>query len=172
MQKSLRLVGAAALIGLGVWGWFIFFPSPEKVIRSRLNQLAGTLSFEPKDGIIARGYRADKAARFFTPDVEVSVDVRGMEPMVFSGREEIQQRALGGARLLRGLKVEFLDINVTLGPDKQTATANLTAKWTISGDREFNVQEFNFHFKKVGGEWLIYRVETVKTLSQLILRAA
>jgi hypothetical protein len=172
MQKSLRLVGAAALIGLGVWGWFILFPSPEKVIRSRLNRLAGTVSFEPKDGIIARGYRAEKAAGYFTADVEVSVNVRGIEPMVFSGREEIQQRALGAARLLRGLKVEFLDINVTLGPDKQTATANLTAKWTIPGDREFNVQEFNFQLKKVDGEWLIYRVETVKTLSQLILRAA
>jgi hypothetical protein len=172
MQKSLRLVGAAALIGLGVWGWFIIFPSPEKVIRSRLDRLAGTVSFEPKDGIIVRGYRAEKAAGFFTPDVEVSLDVRGTEPMIFSGREEIRQRALGGARLLRGLKVEFLDINVMLGPDKQTAIANLTAKWTLSGDREFNVQEFNFKLKKVDGEWLIYRVETVKTLSQFVLRAA
>ena len=172
MQKSLRLAGAAALIGLGLWGWLILFPSPEKVIRSRLNQLAGVLSFEPKDGIIVRGYHVEKAARFFTADVEVSVDVRGIEPMIFSGRDEIQQRALGGARLLRGLKVEFLDINVTLGPDKQTASANLTAKWTISGEREFNVQEFNFKLRKVNGEWLIHRGETVKTLSHLVLRAA
>jgi hypothetical protein len=172
MQKSLRIVGAVALIGLGVWGWFIFFPSPEKVIRSRLNNLAKTVSFEPKDGIISRGYSAEKAAGFFTTDVEVSVDVRGIEPMTFSGRDEIQQRAMAAAHMLRGLKVEFLDINITLGPDKQTATANLTAKWTIPGDREFNVQELNFKLKKVDDKWLIYRVETVKTLSQMILRAA
>jgi len=172
MQKSFRLLGAAALIGLGVWGWFLLFPGPEKVIRSRLNRLAGILSFEPKDGIIPRGYRVEKAVGYFTSDVEVSVDVRGVERMDFSGRDEIQQHLMGGARMLRGLKVEFLDINVTLGPDKQTATANLTAKWTVSGDREFNVQELNFKLKKVDGDWLIYRVETVKTLSQMILRAA
>ena len=165
MQKSLRLIGAVALIGLGVWGWFIFFPSPEKVIRSRLKHLAANFSFEPQDGIIPRGYRIEKAAGYFTADVELSVNVRGIAPMVLSGRDEIQQRAMIAARGLRGLKVEFLDINVTLAPDQQTATANLTAKWMFSGDREFNVQEFNFKLKKVEGEWLIYRVETVRTLS-------
>ena len=172
MQKSFRLVGAVALIGLGVWGWFIFFPSPEKVIRSRLKHLAANFSFEPQDGIIPRGYRIEKAAGYFTADVELSVNVRGIAPMVLSGRDEIQQRAMIAARGLRGLKVEFLDINLTLDPDKQTATANLTLKWTIAGDREFNVQELNFKLKKVDGEWLIYHVETVKTLSQIILRAA
>lgn len=165
MQKSLRLLAAAALIGLGIWGWFILFPGPEKVIRSRLNNLARTLSFEPKDGTIARGYSAQKAAGFFTTDVEINVDGRGLEPLHFSGRDEIQQAALGAARLLRGLKVEFLDINLALGPDKLTAKANLTGKWTLAGDRDFNVLEFNFLLKKVDGVWLIYRVDSVKTLS-------
>jgi len=165
MQKSLRLLGAAALIGLGIWGWFYFFPSPEKVIRSRLTTLARTVSFAPQDGTLARAYSAQKAAGFFTPDAEVVVEARGMEALDFNGRDEIQQRALAGTRVLHGLKVEFLDINVTLGPDQQTATANLTGKWTLGGEREFNVMEFNFLLRKVDGVWLIYRVETVKTLS-------
>jgi hypothetical protein len=166
MQKSLRVVVAAALIGLCVGAWFILFPSPEKVIRSRLNNLAKTVSFEPKDGAIARAYNAQKAADFFTVDVEANLDIKGYEPIILNGRDEILQRALVASRVLQGLNVEFLDINITLGPDKQTATANLTGKATISGDREFNAQEFNFQLKKVDGKWLIYRVETVKTLSQ------
>lgn len=165
MQKSLRLLGTLALIGLGVWGWFILFPGPEKVIRSRLNNLARTVSFEPNDGTLARGYSAQKAAGFFTRDAEVVVEVRGIEALNFSGRDEILQRLMIVARELHGLKVEFLDINVTLEPDRQSAKANLTGKWTLAGDKEFNVMEFNFLLRKVDGTWLIYRVETVKTLS-------
>ena len=172
MQKSLRLLGALALIMIGVWCWLIFFPSPEKAIRSRLNNLANTVSFEPKDGTIARGYSVQKAAGFFTLDVEAQADIRGMQPLHFSGRDEIQQALLWGANSLRGLKVEFLDINVTVEPDKQTAKANLTARWAISGNRDFDVLEFNFLLKKVDGKWLIYRVEMVKTLSLKTSRAA
>ena len=172
MQKFIRLLGAIALIGIGVWIWLTFFPSPEKAIRSRLNNLAKTVSFEPKDGTIARGYSAQKAAGFFTLDAEVQVDVRGMEPLHFNGRDEIQQALMWGARSLRGLKVEFLDINVTLEAGKQTAKANLTGRWTVSGNRDFDVMEFNFLLRKVDGNWLIYRVETVKTLSFKTSRAA
>lgn len=164
MQKFVRLCGVAALIGLGVWGWFFFFPGPEKVIRSRLNNLAQTISFEPGDGMISRGYNAQKAGDYFTPDVEVSIDMRGEESMSVSGRDEIVQRALLAARMLKLLKVEFLDINVTLAPDKQSAIANLTGKASTSGEREFNVLELNFKLKKVEGKWLIYKIETVKTL--------
>jgi len=172
MQKFLRVIGAAALIGLGVWGWFLLFPGPEKIIRSRLQAVAGGISFEPKDGMVARGYGVQKAASYFTADVEMNLDVRGYPPVNLTGRDEILQQAMGAARFLRGLKVEFLDINVTLGPDRQTATANLTGKITLAGDSEFNVQEFNFFLKKVEGQWLIYRVETVKTLAQLLFHAA
>lgn len=165
MQKYLRLAGLAALIGLGIWGWLFFFPGPEKVIRSRLHNLARTVSFEPKEGTLARGYSAQKAAGFFTLDAEIIVEARGIATLQFSGRDEILQRALAGTRVLRGLKVEFLDINVTVEPDRQTAKANLTGKWTLAGENEFNVLEFNFLLRKVDGTWLIYRVESVKTLS-------
>jgi len=164
MQKSVRIVGAAALIGLGVWAWFILFPSPQKVIRSRLTTLAKTVSFEPGDGAVSRGYSAQKAAGFFTTDIEISVEMRGHSPLHFDGRDEVQQALLAAGRMWRGLKIEFLDINVTLGPDKQTATANLTGKATVVGDREFEVMEFNFYLRKVDGQWLIHRVESVKTL--------
>jgi hypothetical protein len=173
MQKSFRAIGVAALIGLGVWGWLFFFPGPEKVIRSRLNNLAKTISFESKDGLISRGYNAQKAGEFFTRDVEVSLDMRGDHLITISGRDEIVERAMLAARMLKTLKVEFLDINVTLDPDKQTAVANLTGNANTSGEREFNVQEFNFKFRKVDGKWLIYKVETVKTLSiRIFSRAA
>jgi hypothetical protein len=65
MQKSLRFLFAAALIALGVWGWRILFPSPEKIIRARLTELAATLSFEPGEGTIVQAYNAQKLKEFF-----------------------------------------------------------------------------------------------------------
>lgn len=144
----------------------MLFPSPQEVIRSRLRKLAATASFGPKDSRLARLYKAQKITDFFTPDVVMSVDVRGYEPGTLSGRDDLQRAALALASSQFGeLKIEFLDVNVTLSPDKQTAVANLTGKATVEGQHDFSVQEFNFKLRKVDGKWLIYRVETVRTLS-------
>ena len=43
---------------------------------------------------------------------------------------------------------------------------NLTGKATVEGEGDFQVQEFNFKLTKVDRTWLIYRIDTVKTLSQ------
>ena len=75
-------------------------------------------------------------------------------------------KALIGARsMLTGLRVEFLDIRVTVGPDKQLATAHLTARARLPGDSNNYVQELKVILKKIGGSWLIIEAEGVKTLS-------
>jgi hypothetical protein len=165
VKKPVRFILAAALIGLGIWGWRVWFPTPENAIRSRLINLARTASFEPGEGTIPRGLKAQSLGEYFTPDVAISLDVRGFEAHELQGRDELMQAALGAMQRLRGLKVEFLDINVTLEAGKQKAVANLTGKATIAGEREFQVQEFNFKLKRVDRTWLIYRIDTVRTLS-------
>ena len=166
MQKSLRFLIAAVLIGLGIWGWRVLFPSPERVIRRRLAALAATASFQPEQGMVLRTYKAGKLIGFFTTDAVINLDSRGYDPRTLTGRDELQQATLAASRY-DGITIEFLDVNVTLGPYNQTAIANLTARATVEGQRDFFVQEFNFMLKKVGGQWLIYRIESVKTLSQL-----
>jgi hypothetical protein len=61
--------------------------------------------------------------------------------------------------------VEFPDVNVTVAPDKQSATADLTVKAQAGGDRDSIWQEMKFTLQKTGGKWLITRVETVRTLT-------
>jgi hypothetical protein len=166
MQKSFRVtLLVAAIIILGFFAWHWLFPNPEEVIRARLKKLAETASFEPKDGTIRRALKASSVPEFFTTNVEIVVDVPGGRTQALSGRAEIQRAATGAVQELRGLKTEFLDINVKLGSDKQTAVANLTGKFTPQGDYDFIVQEMNFMLRKVDGKWLIFRIETVKTLS-------
>ena len=165
MKRAVQIALAVAAVGLGFWLWTVLFPTPENAIRSRLHALAKALSFKAGSGTIAQALSSQKAAEFFTPDVDVEVNLTGYEPISLHGRDEVLQIAMASRSRLTALKVEFPDINVTLGADKQTAKVNLTGKATMPGERDISAQEFNFKLKKVDGKWVIYEVETVKTLS-------
>lgn len=167
MKRVVQIVLLIAIVALGFWLWTVLLPSPEKVVRSRLNALAQTMSFKSGSGNIANAYKAEKAADFFTPDVDVEVNLTGFEPITLHGRDEVLQIAMAARSRLTSLKVEFPDMNVTFGPDGQTAKVNLTGKATVPGERDISAQEFNFQLKKVDGKWLIYHVETVRTLSSV-----
>jgi len=166
VKKPIRLILAAALVGLAIWGWRVWFPSPQNAIRSRLLNLARTVSVEPGEGAIPRGLKAQSLGGYFTADVVINLEVRGFDTRELQGRGELMQAVMGAMQHVRGLKVEFLDINVTLDAGNQSAMANLTGKATVEGEGDFQVQEFNFKLKKVDRTWLIYRIDTVKTLSQ------
>jgi hypothetical protein len=166
VKKPIRLILAAALVGLAIWGWRVWFSSPQNAIRSRLLNLARTVSVEPGEGAIPRGLKAQSLGDYFTADVVINLEVRGVDTRELQGRDELMQAVMGAMQHVRGLKVEFLDINVTLDAGNQSAMANLTGKATVEGEGDFQVQEFNFKLKKVDRTWLIYRIDTVKTLSQ------
>lgn len=165
MKRVLQLLLVVAVAGLAYWLWTVFFPSPEKAIRSRLNALATAVSFDSRGGILSQALNAQKIGDFFTTDVDMQVDVAGYSRMSFQGRDEVQQAALGARSKLTALKVDFVDINVKLDPDGQGAKVNLTGNAKVPGEKDFSAQEFNLVLKKVDGKWQISHVETVKTLS-------
>ena len=65
---------------------------------------------------------------------------------------------------LADAQVEFLDVTVQLDPAKESASAHLTAKATISGEKDFYVQELKILLKQTNQGWAISRVETIRTL--------
>jgi hypothetical protein len=172
MKTVFRLVLFAALLALGAWLWFVLFPDPERVIRQRLTELARTASFSSNEGNLARLAGAQNLAGFFATNVEINIDVPGRIQHRLLGRDEIQQAALGARSALSGLKVQFPDIKITVAPDKQSAVADLTVEANIAGERDSVVQEMKFTFQQTEGDWLITRVETVRTLSSVTLRFA
>jgi hypothetical protein len=82
-----------------------------------------------------------------------------------SGRDEIREAAAGAFTSLTTLNVQFLDVTVRLAADKLTADVSCAAKVNAGDSKDFGVQEMHFQLKKVEGDWLITKVETVKTLS-------
>lgn len=165
MKIALRFILLAALVALGAWLWFVLFPSPEKVIRQRLTELARTVSFSSNESDLARLAAAQSLAGFFSTNVEVNIDMPGRIRHTLMGRDEITQTALAARSAVGGLSVKFPDINVTVAPDKQSAVADLTVEANVSGEPDPIVQEMKFTLQKIDGRWLITRVETVRTFS-------
>jgi hypothetical protein len=164
MKTAFRLVLLAAAAGIGFWLWTILFPSPEKIVRKKISTLAAVASFDANASNITRAGKAGSAAGMFANDAQIVVDVSGAGARTLSGREEIREAALGGFASLPSLAVRFLDAAVTVGEDRQSAEVNCTAEVRAGDSKEFGVQEMRFQFRKIDKDWLITRVETVKTL--------
>lgn len=167
MKIVWRLVALAVLATVAFWLYTIFFPSPEKLIRRRLTQVEELASFEKGEGLIPRALSLQKLGECFAPEVEIVLDWREGEHVV-AGRQEILERAAAVRQAFQALKVEFLDKTVSLAADGESADVALTARVRVPGDKDFFVQEMKFSLKKIDGEWLVIRVETIKTLSRVM----
>ena len=164
MKIAIRLVLLVAVAALVFWLWTIFFPSPEKVIRGKMASLASTATFGSADSNLNRAAKAANLVSQFTDDAQISLDALGRGVRTISGRDEIREASYGGFAALSALKVEFLDGTVRLGTDKQTADVSCTARVYVGDSKDYGVQEMHFQFKRADKNWLISRVETVKTL--------
>jgi ketosteroid isomerase-like protein len=165
MKTAFRLLLLAALAVAGVWLWTVLFPSPDSIIRKRLAQVAAEASFPPGENPLVIAARSENLAGCFGTNVEVNINVPEHGQHNFVGRAEIMQSAAGARSAVGSLKVEFPDMNITVSPDKQSATADVVLKVQAAGEKDFYVQEVKFTFQKIEGDWLITRVETVRTLS-------
>jgi len=160
-----RLVALGVLIGAAIWAWTYFFPSPEKAIRKRLDEVAATASFGANEAPVAKFQNAQKLMSFCTPDIQVAIDAYGQHVTCASKDELMQAVMYARTQLFGSLSLQFLDPVITLAPNKQTAFVNVTVKGAVPNDKDLLVQECKFTFQKDGRSWLIRRVETVKTLS-------
>jgi hypothetical protein len=164
-QWLIRVAFLALIVYVGILIWGIIFPNPERQIRQRLAEAAQAASIPAKESPAAQAMNANHLTTFCTEDIEIIVEVPGRSRHTANGREELFQGAMAARGFAAGLKVEFLDINIALAPDKQSAIANLTAKGKVPGERDLLVQELKIKLKKIGRGWYLQRVETVKSLS-------
>ena len=165
MKNVKRFVLLAVLIATGLWLWTILFPSPDTIVRKRLAQVAAEVSFNPGENPLVIAARSENLASRFSTNVEVNVTVPDFGRQDVVGRAEIAQAAASVRTRWSSLKVEFPDVSVTVAPDKQSAVADVAVKVQAAGQKDIYVQEMKFTFQRIGGDWLITRVETVRAPS-------
>ena|SRR5436190_8947613 len=165
MKWVARILLILLVVGVALWVWWRFFPSAETAVRRQLQEDARLASFSQGESAISKGLAINSLMDDCTDDIEISVDIQGYQRQSMSGKDELRPSAIIVRAHLTSLKVEFLDMNIDLAPNKQTAIVDLTAKIRIPGEQEFFPQELKFTMKKVNGKWLIRKIETVKTLS-------
>jgi hypothetical protein len=163
-EWSIRIILVAVLAALGVWAWHVFFPSPEKVIRKQLGELAKAASTSSRESLLAKAWNASTLAEYFTVDVEITLEVPGMQHTI-NGRDELVQAVAGARTEARGLTVTFPDIKVVVAPDGQSAVVNLTAQGEVSAPKELYIAELKLRMIRIKRDWRIQQVETVRTLS-------
>jgi hypothetical protein len=159
-----RLVLLGTVAAVGFWAWRLFFPTPEHIIRKELSELAVAASISPNEGALTKLAKTQKLASFFCTNAQIAVDVPGRSIQTLTSREDIQQAAMSARMMLSSLKVQFVDIIVSIGADRQSAVVHLTATANLPGEKLPEVQELKIGFKSSNHDWLIDRLETVKTL--------
>lgn len=168
MKLAWRITLLVVGLGLGIWLWLYFNPSPQEAIRRQLAKLGKAVSFDSQEGLINRAVASQDVAGFFAPEVMMNIEPRGIFPEQIS-RTEIAEQAfyLRSHRDIRGFKVKILDPVITLGADKESAIVELTVHAETEGERHLLVQEMRFTMRKVDDDWLIFRLDTVRTLNRL-----
>ena len=165
MKTIIRLILLAAALALGCWLWSGFFPGPEKAIRKKMSALAETATLDGQANAFARVAKALSFQSYFSSNAVIVVDVPELGAHTLNSRFEIVEQSNLAFAALPGMKVSFHDTTVRIGSDQQTAEVNCTVQVMVGREKDFGVQELRFRFEKINGDWLITRVETVKTLT-------
>ena len=163
-MKWPRLLLLAVVVGLMAWAWVAMHPSPEKLIRKQLDGVARAASFGPNQGALAKLAGAESLEDFFSTNVEIKIDVPGHREHRMMGRSEIPQVAMGVRASVRSLSVAFPDVTVIIDAGQETAIADVTLQVKIGGEPDMIVQEVKVALRKIKDQWLIVKVETVRTL--------
>jgi hypothetical protein len=164
MKWVLRISALVLLAAVGIWVRHYLFPNAEQKIRKQLEGLARSASFSGQpSGLTPLNY-AVKLGSFCTADVQILVDAPGLSSVSLSGRDELQAHAAGARNQLSSLQIDFIDLVIQLAPGGTNAVVNVTTKARIANERDEIVQELKLALVSRDGDWLIDRVETVKTL--------
>jgi hypothetical protein len=163
IQRFAFVVLAAA----GLWyGWQRLFPDDAAQIEAVLQRVAEGVGGESGGGVSAIA-RAAALQSEFAPDVTVDA---GPPFQRIRGRDAIISAAARVNGTVRNLDVRFPDVDITVQPDRQRATALVTAEARYDeagGGSGFDAREFEVVFTRLDGEWVIAAVTLVEPLNRL-----
>src|SRR5262245_4345812 len=152
IASCVAVIMAAAL-------YYAFWPSEERVIRARLVDVATILTVPANEADLARAARVSHLRDYLAPDLEVRYG--NLEP---ASRDAVMAAVAQFGRSPDGVKVEFVDVQVTIDPAGALAHAYFTAK--ITGRDTVDAREADVTLSKSSGAWMVTSAETKETLTR------
>lgn len=166
MVKALKLlILVIGVVAVATLLWQRFGYNEPASVKKMLHAVAKTVSIPQGETTIQAGLAVSRLLEFLTKDVQVDVEGPGSGKYSFHGREEIREALMYARKNMGPLDVRFLDIAVTVAPDRQTAEAQLTVQASRPGEREPWVQAVRVQLQKVERNWRIQRAETIRPLT-------
>lgn len=166
MVKALKLlILVAGFLAAAYLLWQRLIPNEPARIKKTLRAVAKTVSIPQSETTIQAGLAVGRILEFLTEDVQVDIDGPSTGRFTLSGREEIREAITYARKNLGPVNVQFLDISVTVAPDRQTAMAQLTVQASRPSENEPWIQAIRLHLRKVQRNWQIQRAETIKPLT-------
>lgn len=165
-MQGRRIVALVAVAVAVVFAARAGWPGEERLIRSRLEDLAAVASESGGQGLGQMAH-AVKLAGFFSADAVV--DLGSPYPEI-RGRDAIAALAARAAAPDDEFTITFKDITVALDPGETSATARLTA--VVSGrgprllDDTVDARELEIELSKADGEWTLSRATIVQPIER------
>ncbi len=94
MKFLSRIIVLVIVAALTFWLWTVFFPSPEKIIRKQLLNMAGDVSFSQGQNNLIKLAHAQSVAGFFASNVVLALTLPGHVEQATLDRDEITQAVL------------------------------------------------------------------------------
>lgn len=96
--------------------------------------------------------------------MQIKVAVPGVEEYDFDNRDELIQAVVAARSAVKSLKARFSDMNIEVTPGKGEAIVDLTLNADIGDDKDSVWEGLKFSLKKIHGDWLVTRIDTVNLL--------
>jgi hypothetical protein len=162
MKWVVRLLLLAGAIALGYWAWTVAFPDPRKVVRRRLEKLAQAASFSANEGQITKLANIQKLGGFFSEQVVVNVETTGTDKYAVNNRDELMQGIQAARMSLSSAQAKFVDPKIEMTSGDQEAIIGVVLTVDVGGDKDTVVDGLKIDMKKIDGDWLITRAESVQ----------
>lgn len=157
----ITFVSIVSFVAIGLL-LYLWWPSEERAIERRLNELAEIVSLPETESELGRVTRVAGVRGYLADDLRIQ-----------NGPQEVSRDAILAivGRFTPppgGILVEFVDAQVMLAPDSTTADVYLTVKITTrdrrTGEPTLDAREANVGMAKRNGDWVVTSAATAETL--------
>lgn len=166
MKSARGLVVGAVLIAAAAGGW-IWWNSPERQVRRMLAEVAESLSYETPQTPLAAAAGAARLQPLLAEEVVVDAG-RPFAPL--NGRESVLGAAVRVRAAVSAMRVEFVDVEITLADGGAAATVNSTVTATLTdpaGQQTTDAREVIMDLAAVDGRWTIRRIQAVRVVEPI-----